>query len=926
MQARYGTIAAVLLLASLSANAAALDLPPSRLIVRYANSASSETATTAATAQNRVDRLSVLAGRTMKARRTLATGAMLVDVVADDGVSLASERLDAAGLEQLAQRLRRNAPELLSVEPDRLLQATMTPNDPYLGSQWALAGPAQSNGAAGINAYPAWDISTGVGAVVAVIDTGYRPHTDLASQVVAQYDFISDTTNSNDGDGRDANAQDPGDYRVAGQCGGSASSSSWHGTHTAGTIAAITNNAVGVAGVAFGAKLVIARVLGACGGYTSDISDAIVWASGGTVSGVPANPQPAKVLNMSLGGQYPCSASPEMQSAIDSARSRNATVVVAAGNSAMDASGFSPASCNGVIAVAAVGETGARAYYSNYGSTVTIAAPGGDSSVGNAILSTYNSGSTAPGADSYAYLQGTSMASPHVAGVIALLYSLQPALTPDQAKTAITSTARAFPASCSGCGAGLIDATLALGAITPGPGSLSFGSATYTVAEDVGTASITVLRNGGTGGAVSVAYATSNGTATAGSDYTAKSGILSWADGDGSAKTISVPITDDTLAEATETIALTLSSPSGGATLGATRTATLSITDNDSAPGTLALTSAAYSVAENGGSVTITVTRTGGSNGAASVAYATANSTALAGSDYTAKSGTLTWASRDIANKTFTIAVTNDTLVEGNETLQVKLSGATVATLGSPSSATVTIVDDDSSGSAGNLAFSAATASAAENAGTATITVKRAVGSAGAVSVAYASSNGTATAGSDYTAVSGTLNWANGDLTTKSFNVAILDDSLPEANETVNFTLSSPTGGATLGTTKTEVLTINDNDGLPGTLALSAATYSVSEGAGTVTITVTRTGGATGAASINYATANGSALAGSDYTAKSGTLTWANNDAASKTFAVTIANDTLKESAETFQVHLSSPVTATLGSQSSATVTIVDND
>ncbi|WP_428310343.1 Calx-beta domain-containing protein [Hydrocarboniphaga sp.] len=910
MSRGFGSAVAALL-GLLLCQSALADAPPQRLILRYANSA----AATQAAQASRVDRLSALGGAPMHLLRTLGSGALLVGV--DDG----------SDIEQLAARIRRQAPaDLLSVEPDRLMQATLTPNDPYLANLWGIAGPAQSNGIAGVNAFPAWDISSGAGAVVAVIDTGYRPHADLAGQVVAQYDFISDTTNSNDGNGRDGDAQDPGDYRVSGQCGGSASTSSWHGTHVAGTIAALANNALGVAGVAYGAKLVIARVLGACGGYTSDISDAIVWASGGTVSGVPTNPSPANVINMSLGGGYPCSASPELQSAVTSARSRNTSVVAAAGNSNSDASNFSPASCTGVIAVASVGESGARAYYSNYGNVVDIAAPGGDTSSGAGILSTYNNGSTTPGADSYAYLQGTSMASPHVAGVVGLLYALQPALTPDQAETAIKSTARAFNASCSGCGAGLIDATLALGAITPGPGSLSFGASTYSVAETAGSASITVLRNGGSSGAISVAYATANGTATAGSDYTARSGTLNWADGDSSAKTISVPIINDSAAESIETLTLTLSAAGGGATLGTPKTTTVSITDDDSAPGTLALASAAYTVAENAGSVAVTITRSGGANGAASVDYTTANGSASAGSDYTTKSGTLIWASLDAATKTVTIPVANDTLAESNETFTVRLSAATGASLGSPATATVTINDDDTVSSAGALAFSSATWSAAENAGTATITVKRTGGSAGAVTVAYASSNGSASAGSDYTAVSGTLSWANGDAANKTFTVPITDDAPAESNETVNLTLSVPGGGATLGTTKTSSLTINDNDGAPGTVGVASASYTVLESAGNVVVTVSRTGGSTGAASVDYATANGSASAGNDYTAKSGTLTWANGDAANKTISIVIANDTLAESSETLQLRLSAATGATLGAQATATITITDDD
>ena len=253
----------------------------------------------------------------------------------------------------------------------------------------------------------------------------------------------------------------------------------------AGTIAAVANNSTGVAGIAFGAKVVPARVLGKCGGYTSDIADAIVWVSGGSVSGIAANPTPARVINMSLGGPGACDTT--TQNAINSARSRNTVVVVAAGNSNADASGYSPASCAGVVSVAATDRYGSRAYYSNYGSSVTIAAPGGDvrSSSSNGILSTLNAGSTSPGADSYAYYQGTSMASPHVAAVVALMLSKKPSLTPDQVSSMLKSTARAFPGSCSGCGAGIVDAYAAVQAAIGG----STGGSNETEPNDTRSAS-----------------------------------------------------------------------------------------------------------------------------------------------------------------------------------------------------------------------------------------------------------------------------------------------------------------------------------------------------------------------------------------------------------------------------------------------------
>jgi len=207
-------------------------------------------------------------------------------------------------------------------------------------------------------------------------------------------------------------------------------------------------------------------VLGKCGGYTSDIADGIIWASGGTVAGVPANPNKARVLNLSLGGGGSCAAT--TQSAINGARSRGAVVVVAAGNSAMDASNFSPANCAGVITVAATSRAGGRASYSNFGSIVDIAAPGGDTGAG--ILSTLNAGTRTPAGDGYASYSGTSMATPHVAGVVALMLSKNPALTPDQVEVKLKASARAFPAACAGCGAGIVDATAAVtGSTAPPP-------------------------------------------------------------------------------------------------------------------------------------------------------------------------------------------------------------------------------------------------------------------------------------------------------------------------------------------------------------------------------------------------------------------------------------------------------------------------
>jgi serine protease len=384
-----------------------------------------------------------------------------------------NRRMPLAEAHRLAADIAASDPNVEYAEPDRIMRHTFTPNDSRYGEQWHYF---EATG--GINAPAAWDKSRGTGVVVAVIDTGYRPHADLAANILPGYDFIGDTFVSNDNNGRDSDASDPGDWVNAGECGpgdpASFEASSWHGTHVAGTIAAVTNNSNGVAGVAFGAKVVPARVLGKCGGYTSDIADAIVWSSGGSVSGVPANANPAKVLSISLGGGGSCGAT--TQNAINSARSRGASVIVAAGNSNANAGNFSPANCSGVVTVAATGRNGGKASYSNFGATVEVAAPGGSGGA-NSVLSTLNAGTMGPGADSYALYNGTSMATPHVSGVVALMLQVKSTLTPDQVTQILQSTARAFPAACSQCGSGIVNANAAvdaaIGGTPPDPGTVA---------------------------------------------------------------------------------------------------------------------------------------------------------------------------------------------------------------------------------------------------------------------------------------------------------------------------------------------------------------------------------------------------------------------------------------------------------------------
>ncbi|NEK90524.1 MAG: S8 family serine peptidase, partial [Xanthomonas euvesicatoria] len=377
-----------------------------RFIVSYKNSVGSGRATGLSAPWGDIARAVPQArGKALglSATRRLSGGPMLL---------VADRKLDRVDSESLMRRLAAD-PAVKRVEVDILMRPLLVPNDPGVPQQWAMGATAAS-----LNIRPAWDRSTGKGIVVAVIDTGITNHPDLAANVLPGYDFIVDPATARDGTARDANAADQGDWAAANECGpgASASNSSWHGTHVAGIVAAVGNNAVGVVGTAFNARILPLRVLGRCGGYMSDIADAIVWASGGKVSGVPTNPNPATVINLSLGGTGTCSAT--LNNAIAAAVTRGSAVVVAAGNSNMDVSTSVPANCANVIAVAATTSAGAKAGFSNFGKGVDIAAPG------QSIVSTLNTGTTAPGNAAYAVYSGTSMAAPHVAGVVALMQSV----------------------------------------------------------------------------------------------------------------------------------------------------------------------------------------------------------------------------------------------------------------------------------------------------------------------------------------------------------------------------------------------------------------------------------------------------------------------------------------------------------------------
>jgi serine protease len=383
--------------------------------------------------------------RRPKRIRSLAAGGELVELTAAQAGALAT------------------APGVIAVEEDIMLTRAST-TDALWNHQWYM-----HDAKVGIDAEVAWTMTRGAGAVVAVLDTGVTPHPEFDGQLLPGYDFVSDPRAARDGDGRDPDPTDEGDWSDPGECGSKrASPSSWHGTHVMGIVAARRGsafNGVGVVGVAPEAKLVPVRVLARCGGRLSDVADAITWASGGQVAGVPGI-APVDAINLSLGVPGACGVT--LGRAIAQARSRGTAVVVAAGNESSKASAVTPANCPGVVTVTALARDGSMAWYANHGEAVTLAAPGGSlGPVGvDDILSSAWRGKQGRTTPNFVYYAGTSAAAPQVAGLIALMRSVDPAISVDDITKQLVDNARPLPGPCpKGCGAGLMDAGATVDAV-----------------------------------------------------------------------------------------------------------------------------------------------------------------------------------------------------------------------------------------------------------------------------------------------------------------------------------------------------------------------------------------------------------------------------------------------------------------------------
>ncbi len=487
--------------------AAADDAPTHGLIVRLKSAPAHEALDeTVVTPRQRAAVAARAAAEAARWRQVLAAAGLgdgrLRPVGRDQQLIRFERPLSRMQAEEVSERLRAQ-PDVEWVEPNRReRRLQVPPTDPLFASQWWLQPATGSNaqvlearrrGVAGFQT--AW-ARTGVPTaptVVAVLDTGITAHDDLVGRMLPGYDFVSGVEYANDGDGRDADPSDPGDYVTTADLanpvftGCQAEDSSWHGTIVTGMVAAQANNGVGGAGIHWSAEVVPVRVAGKCGAEVADIVDGMRWAAGLPVAGAPVNPNPARVVSISFGGSDACGAT--YQAAVAELRAAGVVVVAAAGNEW--GSPTRPASCTGVVGVVGLNRDGFKTNYSNFGSVLSasgIATPSGDDADGawgsvladTGLTTLTNAGRTTPlGTNSYARLYGTSFAVPQVSGTIALMLALNPQLSYDQILDGLRRSARPHvtspkigqcadtnPGRCicttATCGVGILDAEQAL--------------------------------------------------------------------------------------------------------------------------------------------------------------------------------------------------------------------------------------------------------------------------------------------------------------------------------------------------------------------------------------------------------------------------------------------------------------------------------
>lgn len=462
------------------------------------------------------------------------------------------------------------------------------------------------------------------------------------------------------------------------------------------------------------------------------------------------------------------------------------------------------------------------------------------------------------------------------------------------------------------------------------PGNLQWTTTVAHADEDGGLVQMVVERVGGSEGAVSIDYATFNLEAIAGSDYESVSGTLQWADGQGGARSVDIPILDDAVPELEERLGALLTNPSGGAVIAGSAYFIGIVHDDDGPPpgGRLQWSSTVMIDDEDAGVFVFTVERVEASAGAVSIDYGSVNVEAIAGEDYTTVAGTLNWEDGDSTSRTIEVPVTDDTEIELQERFALILDNPVgdMQLLGS-AQAVGYIEDNDGAPSGGRLQWSTTVVEVDEGIGVAVLTVERVEASSGAVGVAYASVNVEAVEEDDYLPVSGTLSWADGETAAQTIEVPIVDDDTVELSERLAVLFGETTGDVQITGSAQAVVYIEDDDAAStGLLRFEQGTHSIGEDAGSIQLTVLREGGTAGEIGVSYATDSGDAGPGSDYTGVNGTLTWLDGDATPRTIVVPVLDDDAQEPDESFDVVLSQPTGgAALGSPSFTRITLVDD-
>jgi hypothetical protein len=477
----------------------------------------------------------------------------------------------------------------------------------------------------------------------------------------------------------------------------------------------------------------------------------------------------------------------------------------------------------------------------------------------------------------------------------------------------------------------LENATLTIVEDDPRPpaGQLQLDMKEYFFDENAGVATVSVTRTPGSFGDVSVDYATTDGTAIAGSDYGTTTGTLSFATGD-ELKSFTIPIVNNSVYEGNNSFALHLLNPTGGASLGLQNQATIHIVEDEPTPpaGVLEFSAPNFNVAENAGKIAISVTRIGGSFGQVGVDYILSDGTAVAGEDYVTDNGTLIFADSE-TSITINITIIDNLIYAGDKTINLSLSNASGGvSLGQQVTAVVTIEENELIPPAGTLQLSGSNFSVREDGLEIPITVTRVGGTFGEVNVDIAISGGTGVAGVDYNApIDTTLTFGDG-VDSQQFTVTIIDDTVYEGNKTINVGLSNVTGGAVLGNPSAAVIAISEDEPVPsaGALQFSGSNYNVNESASLATINITRIGGTAGAVTVDYATSDGSAVDGEDYTASNGTLSFADG-MDSQPISINIINDSVYKGTRTINLSLSNATGGSvLGDPVSAIIHIVDDE